>query len=233
MSWFKMKLLHKHRSALQRQIREALEIEGSGAEIILNKRNEWNGSRIPRIRIEVADRLEGELEEQGDNTRDILFKNFKKSRSGIAKKRKQSSEYQVNSKQIKFEESKLPDQLDVQRGKNGYNELIRNFRDTEKEGQDGSAQEVTGRMKVKCEKEKENEKETKEKKEEKGEYIEKEEEGIGLFVQEGKLNEIIENIVEIGAAEEDTGSRESKDTKMKSDDIREVVSVIKTQYFVR
>ena len=36
--WFKMKLVMKHRTALQRQIREALEIEGSGAEIILNKK---------------------------------------------------------------------------------------------------------------------------------------------------------------------------------------------------
>ena len=57
-SWFKMKLVMKHQTALQRQIREALDIEGSGAEIVLNKKNEWNGSRIPRIRVEVADTLE-------------------------------------------------------------------------------------------------------------------------------------------------------------------------------
>ena len=57
-TWFKMTLVKKHQSALQRQIREAIDIEGSGAEIILNKKGEWNGSLIPRLRVEVADRME-------------------------------------------------------------------------------------------------------------------------------------------------------------------------------
>ena len=44
-----MKLVKKHQTALQRQIREALDIGGSSAEIVLNKKSELNGSRIPRI----------------------------------------------------------------------------------------------------------------------------------------------------------------------------------------
>ena len=56
-SSFKMKLIKKNKSALQRQIREALEIEGSGAEVVLNMKGEWNGSRIPRIRVEVGDKI--------------------------------------------------------------------------------------------------------------------------------------------------------------------------------
>ena len=63
-TWFKMKMEMKHRSALQRQIREALDIEGSSAEIILNKKGEWNGSRIPRIKIEVADKLDDEEKDE-------------------------------------------------------------------------------------------------------------------------------------------------------------------------
>ena len=65
--WFKMKMTKKHHTALQRQIREALDIEGSGADIILNKKCEWNGSKIPRLRVEVGDTLEDEKKEIGRN----------------------------------------------------------------------------------------------------------------------------------------------------------------------
>ena len=58
--WFKMTMVKKHQTALQRQIREALAIEGSGADVILNKKCEWNGSRIPRLRVEVGVKLDEE-----------------------------------------------------------------------------------------------------------------------------------------------------------------------------
>ena len=63
--WFKMTMTKKHYTALQRQIREALDIEGSGADIILNKKCELNGSKIPRLRVEVGDTLEDKKKEIG------------------------------------------------------------------------------------------------------------------------------------------------------------------------
>ena len=59
-SWFKMSMVMKHQTALQRQIREALAIEGSKADVVLNKKGEWNGSRIPSLRVEIADKIEQE-----------------------------------------------------------------------------------------------------------------------------------------------------------------------------
>ena len=55
-----MNLTQKHRTTLQRQIKEALSIEGSMADIILNKKSEWNGSKIPRLRVEVGEQLDNE-----------------------------------------------------------------------------------------------------------------------------------------------------------------------------
>ena len=69
--WFKMNLTQKHRTALQRQIKEALSIEGSMADIILNKKCEWNGSRIPRLRVEVGEQLDTEKrDERGEKLSD-------------------------------------------------------------------------------------------------------------------------------------------------------------------
>ena len=51
---FKMKVLKKYKTPLERQIGEALEIERRTltADVLLNKRGEWNGTRVPRLRLE-------------------------------------------------------------------------------------------------------------------------------------------------------------------------------------
>ena len=61
---FGMKVLRSHRSPLTRQIQESIEIEHSKADIVMNSKGEWNGSRIPRIVIEVGDKIQEEEEEQ-------------------------------------------------------------------------------------------------------------------------------------------------------------------------
>ena len=46
---FKITILKHFEKALERQIAEAVNIEMNKADIIMNSRNEWNGSKIPRI----------------------------------------------------------------------------------------------------------------------------------------------------------------------------------------
>ena len=43
--WYCMKVKKSHRTPLQRQIEEGVEIESSVAQIILNSKGEWNGSK--------------------------------------------------------------------------------------------------------------------------------------------------------------------------------------------
>ena len=57
---FTMKVIRSHRTPLTRQIHESVEIENSSANILMNSKGEYNGSKIPRIVIEVGDKLENE-----------------------------------------------------------------------------------------------------------------------------------------------------------------------------
>ena len=61
---FSMKVIRGHKAPLSRQVHESVEIECSKAKHVLNSKGEWNGSRIPRLRIEVGE----ELEEEKDDT---------------------------------------------------------------------------------------------------------------------------------------------------------------------
>ena len=63
---FRMKVLRGHRSPLTRQIQEGVEIENSQADIIMNSKGEWNGSRLPRIVIEVGDEIQEDGVECGE-----------------------------------------------------------------------------------------------------------------------------------------------------------------------
>ena len=49
---FRMEIIESHRSPLNRQIHEGIELETNGADIILNSKAEWNHCRIPRVIIE-------------------------------------------------------------------------------------------------------------------------------------------------------------------------------------
>ena len=46
---FKMKVVRGHKTPLTRQIQESVEIQYSTADMVLNSKGEWNGSRIPRV----------------------------------------------------------------------------------------------------------------------------------------------------------------------------------------
>ena len=61
---FSMKVLRSHRSPLTRQIQESVEISNSQAKVIMNSKGEWNGSKIPRIVIEVGK----DIQEEEENT---------------------------------------------------------------------------------------------------------------------------------------------------------------------
>ena len=50
-------LVRTHKRAVTRQVHEATMIDCSQANIIMNSKAEYNGSRIPRIRMEVGDRV--------------------------------------------------------------------------------------------------------------------------------------------------------------------------------
>ena len=55
---FRMRVVRKHRTPLTRQIQESVEIENSAANILMNSKGEYNGSRIPRIVVEVGEKVE-------------------------------------------------------------------------------------------------------------------------------------------------------------------------------
>ena len=53
-----MEVVESHRSPLNRQVHEGVELDMNGAEIILNSKSEWNNCGIPRVMIEVGDEVE-------------------------------------------------------------------------------------------------------------------------------------------------------------------------------
>ena len=54
---YSMVVLRSHKHPLSRQIQEATEIQCSKFSIIMNNKSEWNSQKIPRITIEVGDRI--------------------------------------------------------------------------------------------------------------------------------------------------------------------------------
>ena len=110
-----MTLVKKHQTALQRQIHEALNIEGSRADIVLNKKCEWNGSRIPRLRVEVGDKLNEEEICPRNKVKQSGSKRIKKSDQ---KKRKNEDDRTKPEKRFRFCEDNLaednPTQHDIQ-----------------------------------------------------------------------------------------------------------------------
>ena len=66
---YKMKVLKRYRTPLERQIGEALEIERRGwsADILMNKKDEYNSIRMPRLRLEsVEEVVEAEPNQEGE-----------------------------------------------------------------------------------------------------------------------------------------------------------------------
>ena len=54
----RMEIVESHRSPLNRQVHEGVELDTNRADLILNSKSEWNHCRIPRIMIEVGDEVE-------------------------------------------------------------------------------------------------------------------------------------------------------------------------------
>ena len=55
-----MKLERSFKKPLERQVREGVELEMCTADIVMNSKAEWNGSRIPRIIIEEREKQTGD-----------------------------------------------------------------------------------------------------------------------------------------------------------------------------
>ena len=53
-----LRVVEQHRSPLTRQIHEGVELECNKADVVMNSKTEWNHSKIPRIMIEVGDKVE-------------------------------------------------------------------------------------------------------------------------------------------------------------------------------
>ena len=60
---FKMKFVKSHQRPLQRQVHESVEISRSVADKVMNSKGEWGGSKIPRINLEVGERVREDAEE--------------------------------------------------------------------------------------------------------------------------------------------------------------------------
>ena len=54
---FSMKVLGRYKTALQRQVAEAVFIDNNQADIIMNSKGEWNGSKLPRVVLEIGDKV--------------------------------------------------------------------------------------------------------------------------------------------------------------------------------
>ena len=57
---FSMEILRRHKSPLTRQIHESVAIENSSARFLMNSKSEYNGSKIPRLVVEVGDQVDTE-----------------------------------------------------------------------------------------------------------------------------------------------------------------------------
>ena len=55
-----MKVLSKHKTAMERKIAESVKIETEKVNILLNSKGVWNGSKIPTVVLEIGDRVTNE-----------------------------------------------------------------------------------------------------------------------------------------------------------------------------
>ena len=52
-----MSLIKRHQTAFQRQVHESVQITSGSRDMNLNSKAEWNGQSIPRLTIEVKDKV--------------------------------------------------------------------------------------------------------------------------------------------------------------------------------
>ena len=106
---FDMKILRSHRTPLTRQIHEGVEIDNSKARILMNSKGEWNGSRIPRIVIEVGEEIQEEEDDSwtrsGKQGKTNTKVNKEKWKMNSMKKRKGEEECRQTSKRRRVGQS--------------------------------------------------------------------------------------------------------------------------------
>ena len=69
---YSMRVLRQHRKPLARQMQEATQIENSDANIIMNSKCEYNGSRVPRVTMEMGGYSYSEEYKGGEGQQTIL-----------------------------------------------------------------------------------------------------------------------------------------------------------------
>ena len=72
---FHMNLLKKHKSAFERQVSEGVAIELCSADLVLNRKTEWNRAPLPKMAVEVRDSVK-----LGDDEKNDVKTNKDKSR---------------------------------------------------------------------------------------------------------------------------------------------------------
>ena len=109
---FSMKVLRSHKTPLSRQVHESVEIDSSKADIVMNSKGEWNGSRIPRIIIEVGEELQEDEEDSmaGTNTKiraGPISRSGESWRINNTKKRKSNDESSPGTKRRRVNGSEI------------------------------------------------------------------------------------------------------------------------------
>ena len=110
-----MKVLKKYKTPLERQIGEALEIERRSwtADCLLNKKEEYNGTKIPRLRLESVEIMEEVKLDHVDDDKKNHIDSRNRMRSNWpkqpAQKRKveEEIEFSKENKNNKFKKRKL------------------------------------------------------------------------------------------------------------------------------
>ena len=95
---FKMEIVRKHKSPLTRQIHESVAIENSSAKILMNSKSEYNGSKIPRIVVEVGDQVDTEdWGGKGGRRQESIKKEGHWRINNVKKRKRKTGEEEENS----------------------------------------------------------------------------------------------------------------------------------------
>ena len=87
---FQMRLLSKHKTAFSRQIAETVNISHGNRDNILNSKSEWMGSSIPRLTVEIRDKVQ-QVDHDGKRLEDAGAKRTAKTRDPMCNKRARTS----------------------------------------------------------------------------------------------------------------------------------------------
>ena len=110
--WFDMKVQKTHRTPLCRQIAEGVEINLCQADVILNSKGEWNGSRLPRMLVERGEQVE--LDENDVNVRTMNWERMSGTKNEMrilegtkTTKRKKSEQEDLEVEQANEQEEQV------------------------------------------------------------------------------------------------------------------------------